>query len=320
MAEQKTKIAVLMGGPSAEHKVSLGTGRMVFKFLNRRRYEPRPILITKNGRWPVSFKTLKRNFDLVFNAMHGEYGEDGTVQELLDKLTIPYTGSGALASELGMDKIRSLPIFEEAKLKVPPYIILKNSNLPAKRFRALGLPLVIKPADRGSSVGVAIVRQEGDFPAALKQAFRYSHKVLAQKYISGREVTCGVLEKNGRLIALPPTEIVPLKRKFFDYYSKYAPKATAEITPARLPGKLLKEIQAAALKAHRVIGAAGYSRTDMILENSKSQITNHKLYILEINTLPGLTQGSLLPRAAKAAGINFPKLLDYIIEAALKRF
>ncbi len=299
---KKIRVAVLMGGPSAEHAISLKSGQMVLKFLDHAKYDARPIRVSKSCKWPITFDQLKKNFDVVFIAMHGEYGEDGTVQRILEKLEIPFTGSGSQASELGMDKLASEAVFKKVGLLVPG--------------RPNGFPIVIKPADRGSSVGVNIARNFKELEMAVKNAAGHSRKIMAQEYIAGRELTCGVLEVGGQLRPLLPTEIIS-KSKFFDYKAKYVKGASREITPPKLPPPMIKKIQQAALKAHKAIGAKGYSRTDFILEDRGKSIENSNLYVLEINTLPGMTEMSLLPQGAKAVGISFQKLLDYIIETAL---
>ena len=243
--------------------------------------------------------------DVVFIAMHGEFGEDGTVQGLLEAIGIPYTGSGVLASALGMDKPRAYAVFRDGGLAVPDFFVLEwgawreyGDAVRRQAEAAFGFPLVIKPAD--AEAGVA-------------EAFRHADRVILQRYIPGIEVQCGMLETDAGTMPLPPTEIVPKERAFFDYYSKYTPGATNEITPPRLPPDTIRRIQETALTAHHAIGAQGMSRTDMILGE------DGVLYILEINTIPGMTETSLLPQAAATVGIPFPRLLDTIIEAALRR-
>lgn len=294
-----------MGGPSSEYQVSLKTGEMVLKNLNPDRYSAQAVVVDKKGRWPVRKKEFKKNFDVVFLAMHGEYGEDGTIQKILEKMRVPYTGSDSKASQLGMNKERSLKLFKKAGLAVPDFV----TNV--KKMQSIGLPLVIKPLDRGSSVGVSIVKSFGELVPAIKLARNYSSKIMAQKYIKGREYTCGVIDYGKNTIPLPPTEIIPKKSAFFDYTAKYNTGASSEITPARLPQKKIEELQELALKTHKTIRARGLSRTDFIKDQDE------KFYVLEINTLPGLTETSLLPQAAKAVGINFPELLDIIIENSL---
>jgi D-alanine-D-alanine ligase len=303
----KLRIAVLSGGPSAEHTVSLKTGAMIFKHLDRDKYHPTLITVSRRGKWPITFKKLKKDFDLAFIAMHGEYGEDGTIQRILEKHRIPFTGSGARASKLGMDKIASMRLFQKNGLRVPRWQLVR------KKILHMSLPLVVKPADRGSSVGITMVKSKKRIPAAIAKARRVSKRVIAQQYIKGKELTCGMVEVKGKPRALPPTEIIPKQKTFFDYQEKYSTNGAAEITPARLPQSMRKKIQRAALITHRIIGASGYSRSDFILD------TTNKLWILEINTLPGLTEASLLPKAARVADILFSKLLDHIIDAGLKK-
>lgn len=303
----RIRVAVLMGGPSAEHEISLKSGRMVLANLDKKKYWARGVRITKKGKWPIIPTELKKKFDVVFIAMHGEYGEDGQVQTILGKYRIPYTASGVRASQIGMDKIKSSRLFEEAGLSVPEFAVVGGVKKQMFHF-----PVVVKPVNRGSSVGVSIVRTIQELPAALKLAQKHSQRVMVQKFIKGRELTCGILEINGKPQALPPTEIIPKIGKFFDYRAKYTAGGSHEITPARLTGRQFKETQTIAIKAHKIIGARGLSRTDMILGE------DGRIYVLEINTIPGLTEISLLPQEAKADGIEFAELLDLIIQAALR--
>lgn len=296
--KKKLRIAVFVGGPSAEHEVSLKTGAMILEHLDPERYEVRRVFINKRGRWSVPLKKLKGLIDVAFIAIHGEYGEDGTLQALLEEAHIPFTGSGSTASRLGMDKIVAGELFTKAGLTMPP--------VPTK------FPVVVKPSDRGSSVGVTIAKNTGELLPAIQNALHTSPRVMFQQYIVGREVTCGVLEINGRAVTLPPTEIIPVASSFFDFKAKYAPGGSREITPPNLPNDTIKRIQRVALTAHRAIGCRGMSRTDTILD------ARGNIFVLEINTIPGMTKTSLLPQAAAAAGISFPKLLDYIIASALR--
>lgn len=323
-----------MGGPSAEYEISINTGKMVLKSLDKKKYEAKPIVITRDGLWPISQKDLKNNFDVVFIAMHGEYGEDGTIQKILDKIGIPYTGSGHKASKLGMEKIAFARLMKKNGILTPEFCADKNDSLLEK----LGFPLVVKPADRGSSVGVTLVKSLAGLSNAIKYAKKYSEQIMLQKYIKGREFTCGVVEINpptfsrsiepssklrgileegggikGKPRAILPTEIIP-KNPFFDYEAKYVAGASQEITPpSNMPEDKIKELQKLALRIHRLVGCCDYSRTDFII-NTKGEI-----YTLEINTLPGMTANSLLPGAAKASGIGFVQLLDIIISNVLIR-
>ncbi len=293
----KLRIAVLMGGPSSEYSVSIKTGRNIAANLNKKKYVVKTFLISKKGKWPVSLEDLKENYDLVLIAMHGEYGENGELQKILEKAEIKFAGSGSWASRIGMDKILSARAFRKVGLNVP-----ENTKK---------VPLVVKPVDRGSSVGVSIVKDKKELAQAINLARKYSSRIMMQEFIEGREFTCGVLEINGRPRALPPTEIIP-KSIFFDFKAKYSVGGSREITPPKLPIKQIKFLQNIALIAHKAIGARGISRTDVIMDKGK------KFYVLEINTLPGMTKTSLLPQQALAAGITFSKLLDIIVEAGMR--
>lgn len=335
---RRIHIAVLMGGPSAEHEVSLRSGRQILAALDRRRYRVTAVRIGRDGRWAIGSSApvplaaglarLKRLriAAAVILALHGEFGEDGRMQAALEAAGIPYTGSGVAASALGMDKVRSAALFRAAGLVVPEFITLARREWTRDRAGAIArarlirLPMVVKPACLGSSVGVSIVRRPAELGRAIGRALRHDHEAIVQRYVRGVEVTCGVIEDaRGVPRPLPVTEIVPKSAAFFDYRAKYAAGASEEITPARLPAGTLREIQGVALAAHRAIGCAGISRTDMIVQIAKRKSQSAKLWVLEINTLPGMTKTSLVPQAAAAAGIPFPKLLDQLIRQAFRR-
>lgn len=338
----KLKIAVLMGGPSAEHEVSLSSGQTVIKNLDKRKYEIKSVVITKKGQWlvpdgwgvfssrtpealnerPALKKLKKEKTDIVFIALHGEYGEDGTAQRALAKVGLTYTASGPEASILGMDKLKSLKLFRANGLEVPDFLVFyheewldKTQEIIKKIKKEVQFSAVVKPVNRGSSVGVSIVKDEKNLAEAINSTLKYDQRVMVQKYIRGREVTCGILDDGKNMITpLIPTEIIPKQKDFFDYHSKYVAGATDEITPPDLPQKIITIIQKTAVLTHQIIKASGMSRTDMILGE------NGKLYVLEINTIPGLTPASLLPQQARAAGIDFKGMLDRIIRAALNKF
>lgn len=309
---KKMRIALFMGGPSAEHDISLKSGQKILSALNRQKYEVFPVLISREGRWSLSLAEVKEKCDVaLLAAMHGEYGEDGTLQSILKKARVPFTGSGPMASKKGMDKAASDRIFRRAGLLTPKFFELKKRFFaPDKVKSPFGFPVVVKPSDRGSSVGVSIVRREKDLAAGLKKAFEYSNRAMLQEFISGKELTCGVLEIKGREKALEITEIYPEVSEFFDYQAKYEAGGSKEITPAKIPFKTAKKVKNFAVRSHKALGCKGYSRSDFILSK------DGRLYILELNTLPGMTETSLLPQGAKAAGISFEKLLDYIIDSA----
>lgn len=346
MALEKLNVAVLMGGPSSEHEVSLATGDAVLKHLDPEKYEVKPVTIAKENSLQVQKSKVESLLDLglldlrlltivdvVFIAMHGEFGEDGRLQGLLEFFDIPYTGSGVLASSLAMNKVKSLELFRLHGLLVPPYTHFtrweweQNQNVILDFVvQALQTPWVVKPADRGSSVGVSIANAEDGLIFAINQAFDYSDHVIVQEHIPGHEVTCAILHDDPRCepLALPPTQIIPKTKAFFDYFSKYTPGATEELTPPQLPSQVIPRIQATALKAHNILGCYGLSRTDMIVTaggaaGPQPQSKQPQIYVLETNTIPGMTPTSLYPQAAKAMGLEFSELLDRLITAALRR-
>ena len=307
-------MAVLMGGPSAEHDISLSTGKMITDALDRAKYDVKPILISRSGEWQIPPEELKKDFDIAFIAMHGEYGEDGEVQSVLEKIDMPYTGSGVLPSALAMNKVMSSHLFRAHNMNVPEFVVVNKHDYLERVKIPFDFPVIVKPVDRGSSVGTSLVRGESQLVSALEKAFQFSRHAMIQRYIHGREVTCAVLDDGrGNMEVLPVTEIIPKTSNFFDYYAKYSPKASEEVTPARLSKEETKMIQDAAKYIHKVLNASGMSRTDFILSHEG------KLYVLELNSIPGMTPTSLLPQAALAHGLTFPELLDKIISAGIAR-
>ncbi len=314
-----------MGGPSSEHEVSLNTGQNIIENLDKTKYEPITIKISKTGKWflngkPISQSDALRGHDVIFNALHGTFGEDGKAQAILEHAGIKYTGSGIAGSAIAMDKFHSREIFKLAGLNTPKTMKLKRGENHVARLnffvnKIVTLPVVVKPCSNGSSVGVQVVEDLNKLEKAVDSAFKLDKFVLIEEFIRGRELTCGVLENfNGEAVgALPVTEIIPVKNhKFFNYDAKYKTGHSNEITPAPIDGVLTKKAQDIAVRAHQVLGCGGYSRTDMILKNG-----NGTIYVLETNTLPGLTKNSLLPKAAQTAGLGFTQLLDHIITASL---
>lgn len=320
---KRLNLLVLCGGPSSEYEVSLKTARMVLRNLDRKKYNPSIAVIKKNGEWKFSSRKqaipltaalsyLQKRCDFVFIAMHGAFGEDGRIQALLEWIGVPYAGSGVLSSAMAMDKQVSNELFEPAGLCVPKYTVF-HKGTKWNTTGNLRFPVVIKPVTGGSSVGIAIIKRRGDLPHTLRLALQKENGVMIQEYVKGREMTCGVLEdQDGEPFALPPTEIIPKHSSFFDYRAKYKIGGSNEITPPQLPQKKIKELQSLAVRAHKILNCNGMSRSDFILAGSH-------FYILEINTIPGMTETSLLPQAALAAHISFPQLLDLIINAGLRR-
>jgi len=307
---RKRTIALLSGGISSEREVSISSGNQVYEALDHNkydilRYDPKtdlPKLVADASK-----------IDAALIILHGPFGEDGTVQGLLDLLDIPYQGSGVLGSALGMSKLASKHLYEKAGLLVPRYVVIgQNDPLDMDGcIQRLGLPLVVKPVGSGSSVGISIVKSKDSLKEAVDKAFEQDSMVLIEAYIDGIELTGGVIG-NDQLEALPIIEIVPDNSfEFFDYEAKYTSGATNEICPARINDAMTDKAQEIAKTAHKALFCRGYSRTDMILKDQD-------MYVLETNTIPGMTATSLLPLAAGKAGIPFSQLLDRLIELSIE--
>jgi D-alanine-D-alanine ligase len=300
----KKKIGVLMGGLSSEREVSLASGTAVLKALVDKGYDAVAIDIRRDAAEQVR----RANIEIAFNALHGKFGEDGAIQGLLDIMGIPCTGSGTLASAMGMNKIISKTLFRAYGLPVGPFMVISREDREGLKTaeREIGYPLVIKPSSEGSSVGVSLVHgREGLGPAA-KLAFQYDPEVLVEKYIKGMEVQVGILGER----ALGAIEIVP-KDAFYSYKAKYEKGGSEHFFPARVPDEVYRRTLDAGLLAHRALGCRGYSRVDFIIDNDGVP------YILEVNTLPGMTATSLLPEIAQGAGIPFPSLVEEILRLAI---
>lgn len=329
------KVAVLFGGTSAERDVSIASGAQIVAALREVGHEviavdtARGVLTPEEEREflrpevapvPPELAALDmlrtgdptalmrapefQGTDVVFLALHGGTGEDGTVQAMLDLVGIPYTGSGHLASAIAMDKEVAKRLFRDAGIPTPDWIM---APAPVEDvIERLGLPVVVKPSKQGSTVGLTVVKRPEDYDAAVELAFRYDDEVMIERFIPGREVTVGILDGK----ALPVGEIIP-KHEIFDYECKYQQGMAEEIFPADLPADAAAEVQRIALAAHGVLKLGGYSRIDFRMDPDGG------FWCLEANTLPGMTANSLLPKAARAAGIEFPELCDRICRLAV---
>lgn len=294
---KRKKIGVLMGGTSSEREISLKTGRSIYKALKEEGYKAAAIDVGKN----IVSDLKKKKIDLAFIALHGPLGEDGTIQGLLEVLGIPYTSSGVLASALAMDKEKTKEVFLAYNIPTPAWQVVKKGQTPKIRK----FPVVVKPVRQGSAVGVSIIDKPAQLSQALRQSFRYDDKTMIEQYIAGIELTVGVL--NNR--PLPVIRIIP-QNKFYDFESKYAPGGSQHLIPAGIPAAAEKKARLLGLAAHQALGCRGATRVDMILDKQG------RLFVLEVNTIPGMTGTSLLPDAAKAVGYSFNALVLAILQDA----
>lgn len=319
---QKIRVGVVRGGPSAEYAVSLKTGESVLRNLDTDKYAPVDILLTTNGEWytrglRTDLGAIGERVDVIWNALHGTFGEDGKAQQLFESHGIPYTGSDVLGSAIGMHKGLAKERFREAGLRTPKGIIVTSAKriddvmAELREDPSLRPPVIVKPLAGGSSVATRIVRDVPQLEEAITEARRYGD-VLIEEYIEGREATVCVIDggQRGEHVVFPAIEIVPpSQNKFFDYNAKYS-GISQEICPGRFTPEVHRELRELGLKAHQAVGARHYSRSDFIY--SPKGIT-----ILEINTLPGLTPESLLPKALRAGGVGLPEFFDHVIGLAL---
>ena len=300
------KIAVLCGGDGQEREVSLRSGAAVCTALNEAGFDAAMIDLKSMD----EIEKIK-DFEGVFIAMHGDWGEGGDLQAKLEAMKIPFTGSGSKASALAMNKIKACELFKNNGIKIPDGLVWSGDC--EKIFSALGRDIVVKPSSGGSTVGITILKDAAneDLIKAVKVAQEsYEGEVLIEKYIDGREITAAVWEKDGKIEALPLIEIVP-HQGFYDYKNKYTKGATEYIVPAKIDDKDAKIISDMAVKAHEVLGCSGYSRSDFRLSKDGA-------YILEVNTAPGMTATSLVPKAAAAVGVSMPEFVKIIMLKASK--
>lgn len=323
---KKPRVLVALGGKSSERAVSIETGKNVAIALEKNGYSvgvidigtgalmqtPELDNIQKDAsKLPsvsnIPLVDIKRHFELVFIAMHGKFGEDGGIQSLLENIDVPYTGSDPLSSALAMDKNHSKIVFKSMGIPVLDWEILNDKDIRTK----IKFPVIVKPNAEGSSVGVSICENEADFVVGLKLALGKCDKVMIEPFIKGTEITVPIIEReNGDFRALPVIEIIP-KHKFFDLEGKYD-RSTAEIVPAKISPELTKKAQDLAVQAHLALGCRHFSRVDMMIDEKEN------IFVLELNTIPGMTSESLYPKSAAADKISFERLIDHIVKIALK--
>ncbi|HVZ66973.1 MAG TPA: D-alanine--D-alanine ligase [Patescibacteria group bacterium] len=347
---KKIKVGIIFGGKSSEHEISIMSARNVFSALDPKKYEPLLIGISKNGKWYLQEDTDKfsssatlmlqnlenevrlvtknddtnlvssiNNFsskiDVVFPVLHGTNGEDGTVQGLLKLAGVPFVGSGVLGSAIGMDKDVAKRLLRDAGILIAKFIVFRKGEEIdyAKVVKQLGLPMFVKPANNGSSIGISKVKNKSQFSQAIRDAFRFDRKILIEEAIKGREIECSVLG-NGTPKASIPGEIITT-HEFYDYEAKYFDKngARTEI-PAKLSSNTIKLIQETACRAFQVLNCEGMARVDFFVTKEG------KVYVNEINTIPGFTNISMYPKLWEASGVSYSRLIDELIDLAIKRF
>jgi D-alanine-D-alanine ligase len=309
MIGKDKNIVVLAGWISREREVSLRSGEKIYNALLKKGYKATLVDPMIDGWEPV----LKG--DIVFIALHGKPGEDGTVQGLLETFNIPYTGSGVLASSLAINKVASKRIFQSIGLPTPSFISLDEfgsiDEFIEEAMISPGIPLVVKPVSEGSSIGITIVKEKEKLEGVIRDTLERFHNIFVEEYIEGREITIGILEIDEKPVALPILELVP-KNEFYNYEAKYTQGLTEFIIPARMHPEKYKLAQRMALIAHKVLGCVGFSRVDLVTDEEDNP------YVLEVNTIPGMTDLSDLPAMAKAYGIEYEDLIELMLLSALK--
>ena len=298
------RVGVLAGGPSSEREISLKSGDAVYNALLAEGVDAIFLDVQDNIRDIISGK---QKFDAVFIALHGKFGEDGTVQKILGEAGIPYTGSGVEASRLALDKIASKEVFIKNNIPVPRYLVCEKGRCGPEDAEAIGFPVVVKPQFEGSSIGLSVVREKSEARAAMDKAFQYGPKIILEKYIEGRELTVGILDDE----PLPVIEIVA-REGIYDYQAKYKDPDTRYLVPAPIDKGVFELARGLGKKAHASLGCKSFSRADMIMDGLGN------IFVLEVNTIPGMTERSLLPKAAGAIGLTFSKLCLKLIADAFR--
>ena len=327
------KLGIIYGGISTEHEVSIKSAKSVIENLDKEKYEIHPIYINQEGIWHKKTEEIKnisqylQTLDIVFPVLHGKYGEDGTIQGMLEVLKIPYVGCKVLASSIGMDKVYTKVIFEKAGIPQAPYVYIQKQNNTykiindsfeeeeleiEKIIQTLKFPMFVKPSNLGSSVGVEKVSNEEELKEAIKNAGKYDNKILVEQGIEGKEVECAILDcrTKDEIFASTVGEIIPAE-EFYSFDAKYNMPKSQTLIPAQIENKKIEEIRNLAIKAFKAIDGSGLSRVDFFIENK-----TNKIYINEINTMPGFTKISMYPKLFEEVGINYSQLLDTLIENA----
>lgn len=321
------KLAILSGGYSNEYEVSIKSGKVVEKHTDRSKYEPYRIVITQaawlcvqeekeypvnKNDFSVEINGQQIKFDLVFNAIHGTPGEDGKIQGYFDMLQIPITGCGVLSSALSFDKMATKQYLKHYGANIANSVLInRNNNYNVDLLLEMGLPLFVKANKMGSSVGVYMVKEAADLENAIENCLEYDDEVLVEAYLKGREFTCGVYSKNGEVIALPITEVI-CNSEFFDYQAKYESEATREVTPADIPDELAFDMQEQSKVFYKALKCAGVTRSDYI-------VVDNLPYLLEVNTVPGLSEASIIPKQALTAGYSLKDFFNILLQEAVDK-
>ncbi|MEX0616536.1 MAG: D-alanine--D-alanine ligase family protein [Candidatus Woykebacteria bacterium] len=323
---KKLKLAIIFGGKSGEHEISIVSARSIIKEVDKVKYEVKEILITKKGGWLVSGKACSISealdgVDVAFPVLHGPYGEDGTIQGLFEIVGVPYVGSGVLASAVAMDKALAKDLFKANSLPVVDSFVVKKlhwgkeeNSIVNKIEEKIGFPSFVKPANLGSSVGVSKVKKKDDLNKAIEEAFEYDNKVLVEKAVqNAREIEVAVL---GNESPIPSVcgEIVP-SQEFYSYEAKYVDESSELIIPAKITEKLSKEIRSLAIMAYKAVDGSGMARVDFLFDDKSENI-----YLNEINTIPGFTSISMYPKLWEKSGLPYPKLINRLIQLGIDRF
>lgn len=313
---ERLRVAVLAGGPSAEHEVSLQSAQAVLDALPRDLYEPVPVIIDRQGRWPLD---LRRDVaDVVFPVLHGPYGEDGVIQGHLETLRLPYVGCGVLASAVAMDKVAMKRTFLAEDIPVSPYVWFTRHewNTTTDQWglvKSLDWPMYVKPANMGSSIGISRVTSMEELSTGVELAFGYDRVVVVEQGVNARELICGVLGDHDTPQASVPGELL-VNGDWLDYETKYLSQSEIATIPAVLPEQVAEEVRVLSLRAYQAIGGYGLARVDFLWEEGTG-----RLYVLEINTMPGFTARSVYARAWESSGLAYPDLLRRLIDLAMAR-
>jgi len=312
----KLRVAVLKGGRSGEHEISMRSARAVLDALDRDKYEVSEILISQEGRWSpraiVPEPDGNAGIDIVIPMLHGTFGEDGTVQGLLEMAALPYVGAGVLASSVSMDKEVTKRLCLQQGIPVAEYVVVSRDEIDNTAYDSLPFPVFVKPANLGSSVGISKAHDAAELRESLRLAAQFDTKIIVERGIAGREFECAVLG-NEHPEAAMPCEILP-SREFYDYEDKYLLDRAETVLPAHLDANQLAEMRRLAVAGYRAVGCEGMARVDFLLEQATGE-----LFLNEINTIPGFTSISMFPKMWEYCGLPMPKLLDRLIELALER-